>query len=113
VLVAATSGFGVLTWVTLVLATLAVAALLRGPAPSSLVTDQGFRRVFEDSPTGMVLADLDHQALDANAAFAAFIGRQIEDIVGQSFASYSEPCDMEARARSRRPGSRHSGCGSS
>ena len=98
VLVAATAGLGVVTWVTLVVATVAVVALLRG-APSSLVTDQGFRRVFEDSPTGMVLADLDLQVLDANAAFAAFLGREVEDIVGKNVASYSEPGDMELTRR--------------
>ncbi len=98
VLVAATAGIGVVTWVTLVVATVAVVALLRG-APSSLVTDQGFRRVFEDSPTGMVLADLDLQVLDANAAFAAFLGLEVEDIVGKNVARYSEPGDMELSRR--------------
>ena len=42
----------------------------------------------------MVLGDLDLRVLDANAAFAAFLGREPGEIVGQSVASYSEPGDM-------------------
>ena len=79
---------------TLAVATIAVAALLRG-SRGKLTTEEGFRRVFEDSPTGMVMANLDLEVLAANAAFAAFLGREIEDIVGQTVASYSEPSDME------------------
>ena len=63
------------------------------------VTEESFRRVFHDSPVGMVLADLDLQVLDANAAFAAFLGREIDDLVGCSVASYTEPGDMELTLR--------------
>ena len=57
---------------TLALALPAVLLLLR-PASPSLAVDEGFRCVFDDSPTGMVLADLDLQVLDANPAFASFL----------------------------------------
>ena len=93
VLVAATAGLGPVTGVTLALALPAVFLLLR-PASSSLAVDEGFRRVFDDSPTGMVLADLDLQVLDANPAFASFLGRELDEIIGHSVASYSEPGDM-------------------
>ena len=93
-LVAATAGLGLVTWVTLALRD---ARRRRAPAGRRRHAhgDQGFRRVFEDSPTGMVLADLDLQVLDANPAFAAFLGREVEDIIGKNVASYSEPSDME------------------
>ena len=65
----------------------------RGPRPTFL-TEESFRRVFHHSPVGMVLGDLDLKVLDANAAFAAFLGREIEDIVGHSVSSYTEPGDM-------------------
>ena len=61
---------------------------------SFMLTEESFRRIFHDSPTGMVLGDLDLQVIDANPAFAAFLGRKIEDIVGRSVATYSEPGDM-------------------
>ena len=61
---------------------------------SFMLTEESFRRIFHDSPTGMVLGDLDLQVIDANPAFAAFLGREIEDIVGRSVATYSEPGDM-------------------
>ena len=93
VLVAATAGHGLVTWVTLAVA-LAAAFLLLRPSTPSLVVGDGFRRVFEDSPTGMVLADLDLQVLDANPAFASFLGRELDEIIGRSVASYSEPGDM-------------------
>ena len=99
VLVAATAGLGLVTWATLAVATIAVATLLR-TVPGTLTTEEGFRRLFEDSPTGMVLANVDLQVLATNAAFAAFLGREIEDIVGQTVASFSEPSDME-RSRAR------------
>ena len=90
VLVAATAGLGPVTWVTLALALPAVFLLLR-PGSPSLAVDEGFRRVFDDSPTGMVLADLDLQVLDANPAFASFLGRELDEIIGHSVASYSSP----------------------
>jgi diguanylate cyclase (GGDEF)-like protein/PAS domain S-box-containing protein len=69
-------------------------ALRRNRSRPTFLTEESFRRVFHDSPVGMVLADLDLQVLDANAAFAAFLGREVDDIVGSSVASYSAPGDM-------------------
>jgi diguanylate cyclase (GGDEF)-like protein/PAS domain S-box-containing protein len=100
VLVGATAGLGAVTWLTLAVATLAVMALMRTSPAASLVTAESFRRIFHDSPTGMVLADLDLQVLDANAAFAAFLGREIDEIVGHGVASYTEPGDMLRTRRS-------------
>jgi diguanylate cyclase (GGDEF)-like protein/PAS domain S-box-containing protein len=58
------------------------------------VLDERFRHVFEESPTGLVLADLDLQVVDANRAFAAFLGRERSELIGHNVASYSEPTDM-------------------
>ena len=69
-----------------------LAHLLRRRSP--ILTEDSFRRVFHDSPTGMVIADLDLCVLDVNAAFAAFVGRTIEETVGHSVAAFTEPGDM-------------------
>ena len=92
--VAVTPGPDLVTWVALAVAALAVGALLRTSSASLDLAEERFRRVFEDSPTGMVLADLELRVLDVNAAFAVFLGREPGEIVGQSVASYSEPGDM-------------------
>ena len=63
----------------------------RSAAP---VLDERFRHVFEESPTGMVLADVELQVIEANRAFGAFLGRDLDDIIGHSVASFSEPGDM-------------------
>ena len=97
--VAATEGFNLVTWVALGAATLAVGGLLRTSSASLDVAEKRFRRVFEDSPTGMALSDLDLRILDANAAFAAFLGREIGEIVGQNVADYTEPGDMLVNRR--------------
>ena len=92
--VAVTAGPDLVTWVALAVAALAVGALLRTSSASLDLAEERFRRVFEDSPTGMVLCDLELRVLDANAAFAAFLGREPGEIVGQNVARYSEPGDM-------------------
>jgi diguanylate cyclase (GGDEF)-like protein/PAS domain S-box-containing protein len=74
-----------------------LAALLGRLKPSRrslALAEQRFRRVFEDSPTPMALADLDMTLLDVNAAFAAFLGREPEDIVGRTIAGITDPGDM-------------------
>ncbi len=94
VLIAATAGLHAATWITLPAATLAVAALLDMSTSSLVTAERRFRRVFEDSPTAMALADLDMTLLDANAAFAAFLGRDLDELVGLNVAAFSEPGDM-------------------
>jgi diguanylate cyclase (GGDEF)-like protein/PAS domain S-box-containing protein len=75
-------------------ASVALRALVRASAESLSAAEERFRRVFEDSPTGMVLADLDLNILDANPAFGRFLGLDPADLVGRSVASYSHPEDM-------------------
>ncbi len=78
----------------------ALARRLRAPQASSLhVAEERFRRVFDDSPAGMVLADLDQRILDANAAFAAFLGRDVDEIVGRHVSEFTEPGDMKVNRR--------------
>jgi diguanylate cyclase (GGDEF)-like protein/PAS domain S-box-containing protein len=99
VAVAVTAGLDPVTWVALAAAALAVGALLRTSSTSLDVAEERFRRIFEDSPTGMALSDLDLRVLDANAAFAAFLGREVDEIVGQNVADYTEPGDMLVNRR--------------
>ena len=98
-LTAASIGFGPVTWITLVVATAAVVALVRTSRSSLSVAEQRFRRVFEDAPTAMALADLDMTILDANAAFGALLGRPVEELVGHNIAAHSEPGDMLVQRR--------------
>jgi diguanylate cyclase (GGDEF)-like protein/PAS domain S-box-containing protein len=72
-------------------------ALLGTSAASLSVAEQRFRRVFEDSPTPMALADLDMTVLDVNLALAKFLGREVADIVGENVAAFSVPEDMLAQ----------------
>jgi PAS domain S-box-containing protein len=69
-------------------------ALVRASARSLGAAEERFRRVFEDSPTGMALADLDLCILEANASFGRFLGIPAAELVGRSVASYSHPEDM-------------------
>ena len=80
------------------------ALMLRRRASTALleVAEERFRRVFEDSPAGMVLADLDQRILDANPAFAAFLGRAVDEIVGRHVSEFTEPGDMEVNRRLHR-----------
>jgi len=71
-----------------------VGALLGTSSASLSVAEQRFRRVFEDSPAPMVLADLEMTVLDANAAFARFLGRDAAYVVGMNVADFSQPEDM-------------------
>ena len=98
-LVAASAGHGPLTWSALAIAALAVAALIRAASASQSLAERRFRRVFEDSPTAMALADLEMTILGANAAFAAFLGRQPDELVGQNIALHTEPGDMLLQRR--------------
>jgi diguanylate cyclase (GGDEF)-like protein/PAS domain S-box-containing protein len=75
-------------------AVVAAGAVVHASAQSLRAAQERFRRVFEDSPTGMALADLDLNLLEVNAAFAHFLGRSAADLVGRSVASYSHPEDM-------------------
>jgi diguanylate cyclase (GGDEF)-like protein/PAS domain S-box-containing protein len=102
VLVAALTGFGAVAWIALALATIAVVLLTRTSEASLGLAEARFRRVFEDSPTGMVLADLDQRILDANPAFAAFLGREVDELVGRHVSEFTEPGDMEVNRRLHR-----------
>jgi diguanylate cyclase (GGDEF)-like protein/PAS domain S-box-containing protein len=75
------------------------AALFATSSASQTLAERRFRRVFEDSPAPMALADLDMNALDANAAFARFLRREVDDIVGENIAAFSEPEDMLVQRR--------------
>jgi diguanylate cyclase (GGDEF)-like protein/PAS domain S-box-containing protein len=69
-------------------------ALVRASSQSLDAAEKRFRRVFEDSPTGMALGDLDLRIVEVNTAFADFLGVDARELVGRSVASYSHPDDM-------------------
>jgi diguanylate cyclase (GGDEF)-like protein/PAS domain S-box-containing protein len=58
------------------------------------------RRLFFESPVGMVVATLDGTVLAANPTFCSMVGRRTEEVVGHrvhEFAHPDEVCDVEAR----------------
>jgi diguanylate cyclase (GGDEF)-like protein/PAS domain S-box-containing protein len=73
----------------------AAGGLMRASAQSLGAAEERFRRIFEDSATGMLLAGLDLRILEVNAAFARFLGLEASELVGHSVAAYSLPEDME------------------
>jgi diguanylate cyclase (GGDEF)-like protein/PAS domain S-box-containing protein len=67
--------------------------LLHASTRSLDAAEERFRRVFEDSPTGMLLTGLDLRIVEANAAFARLLGFPASELVGRSVASLSHPDD--------------------
>ncbi len=53
-----------------------------------------FRSTFRDSPIGMAVLDEAGLVLDANPAFARFLGRETTDVIGRSHSAYTHPEDL-------------------
>jgi PAS domain S-box-containing protein len=60
------------------------------------VSEEQFRRVFEDSPLGMVLVDDQHRVLDVNDATTGMLGFKRSELVGQDVFSQTSPADVES-----------------
>ena len=58
-------------------------------------SEQALEEVFRHTPVGVVLTDLHGTVLDANDAFCAMIGRERAVVVGQSFAAFVHPEEVE------------------
>lgn len=53
-----------------------------------------FAVVFDAAPAGLVVCAPDGRILEANAAFARFVGRRVHEVVGANLASLSAPEDV-------------------
>ncbi|MEP7794598.1 EAL domain-containing protein [Sanguibacter sp. 25GB23B1] len=61
-------------------------------------SEQKFRHVFDDAPTGMVLSGSDGRMLRVNPAFTAMVGRVPADLVGRLEAEIIDPGDHAEEA---------------
>jgi diguanylate cyclase (GGDEF)-like protein/PAS domain S-box-containing protein len=84
------------TWLGVVISTLALGAVLRVITASLREAEDRFRRTFEDAPIGMSITGLDLRVLQVNAALCAFLGREERDLVGLHVSEFSHPDDMPA-----------------
>jgi diguanylate cyclase (GGDEF)-like protein/PAS domain S-box-containing protein len=55
--------------------------------------EERFRRAFDEAPSGMAIVDLDGHWLQVNRALVTMTGYERDELVGQSFASFSHPDD--------------------
>ena len=73
-------------------------------------SEERFRRVFEQSPLGMVAADLDGRLRQANAALCRMLGYSAEELAGLCYLDIvhkddREECERQSRAVSTSSGS--------
>ncbi len=61
-------------------------------------SEERFRRIFEDSPLGMIIVAPNYKLLKANKAFCAMLGYTEEEIVGRSMQELTHPEDREKSA---------------
>jgi PAS domain S-box-containing protein len=57
--------------------------------------DERFRAAFEDSPIGMTISAVDGRIIRANAAAAALLGRNDDELQGLHFSAYTAEEDIE------------------
>lgn len=62
------------------------------------VLDHVLRAVIDVAPVAIAVSDLDGRILRSNVAYAAMLGRTIEDVVGRSVAELTHPGDREQDA---------------
>jgi PAS domain S-box-containing protein len=58
-------------------------------------TEQRFRRIFEESPLGKLLCEPDGRITQANRAFCRMLGRQADELIGDSIAALAHVDDRE------------------
>ena len=61
-------------------------------------SEERFRRVFEQSPLGKVMAGLDFRLRSVNPAFCAMLGYSADELIGRSFLDIVHPDDRDACA---------------
>jgi PAS domain S-box-containing protein len=59
------------------------------------VSEESFRRIFEDGPLGMVLASPDYRILKANKAICGMLGSDEAELVGRGLQEITYPEDLE------------------
>jgi PAS domain S-box-containing protein len=58
-------------------------------------SEERFRLIFDQSPIGDVIVDLDYQTLRVNNAFSKMLGYSKEELLSMKFAEYTHPEDLE------------------
>jgi diguanylate cyclase (GGDEF)-like protein/PAS domain S-box-containing protein len=71
---------------------------LRAARDELATAAQRFRRLFEDSPVGIGVADADGHLLDVNPAFCRLVDRPADALVGASDLDYTHPDDRRQHA---------------
>jgi PAS domain S-box-containing protein len=61
-------------------------------------SEEHFRRIFEESPMGIVITDVDMNFLEVNTALSDMMGYQREDMVGLALDAVTHPNDMTRSA---------------
>jgi PAS domain S-box-containing protein len=61
-------------------------------------SEERFRRIFEDGPLGMLIADPDYRVLKANKALCEMLGYTEADLTGRSIGEITHAEDMEKSA---------------
>jgi len=59
-------------------------------------SEEKFRRVFQDSATGMVMLSPEGRFLTANRAFCEFVGYSEQELIGRDVLSFTHPEDQAA-----------------
>jgi PAS domain S-box-containing protein len=57
-------------------------------------SEERFRRIFEQAPIGMAIANLEHRYLKVNAAFCEMLGYTNQELVGKKVSEMTYPEDM-------------------
>ena len=63
----------------------------KAAAEAHRVSEERFRRFFEDSAVGMVMCDSEMRLVDANQAFSDFLGYTREELIGMAAADFTHP----------------------
>src|SRR5438094_3949030 len=58
-------------------------------------SERRFRRLFEESPFGMVMLDAELRVVRANPALAAMLDHAPDELVGKSIGEITHPDDLE------------------